>query len=81
MFNRRQFIRGLAAGALAKFRAAALAPSSNAGTPTLYYMDGYHGGVKGHMPAGCWRDILSAMREFPEWKLSLDVEASSWEVL
>jgi alpha-mannosidase len=81
MFNRRQFIRGLAAGAFAKFRAAALAPSSNAGTPILYYMDGYHGGVKGHMPAGCWRDILSAMREFPEWKLSLDVEPSSWEVL
>jgi alpha-mannosidase len=33
------------------------------------------------MPAGCWRDILSAMREFPDWKISLDVEASSWEVL
>jgi alpha-mannosidase len=81
MFNRREFIRGLAIAASANIRAAALVPGSNEQTPTLYFMDGYHGGVRGHMPPGCWRDILSAMREFPEWKLSLDVEPSSWEVL
>jgi alpha-mannosidase len=81
MFNRREFIQGLALAASANIRAVALIPDSNEQTPTLYFMDGYHGGVRGHMPAGCWRDILSAMREFPEWKLSLDVEPSSWEVL
>jgi alpha-mannosidase len=52
-----------------------------ASTPTLYYVDGYHGGVKGHMPAGSWRDILNAMREFPDWKICLDIEPASWEVL
>ncbi len=52
-----------------------------ASTPTLYYMDGYHGGVRGHMPEGCWRDILGAMDRHAEWKLSLDVEADSWWVL
>jgi alpha-mannosidase len=81
MFNRREFIRGLAVAASANLRAAALVAETNDRIPTLYYMDGYHGGVRGHMPPGCWRDILNAMREFPEWKLSLDVEASSWEVL
>lgn len=50
-------------------------------TPILYYVDGYHGGVKGHMPAGSWRDILNALREFPHWKLCLDIEPASWDVL
>jgi len=53
----------------------------NGGTPTLYYADGYHGGVAGHMPSGSWRDILNAMRELPAWKLSLDIEPESWAVL
>jgi len=33
------------------------------------------------MPEGCWRDIVEAMDRNPGWKLSLDVEASSWSVL
>ncbi len=49
--------------------------------PTISYMDGYHGGVVGHMPPGSWRDILSALDQFPTWKISLDIEAASWEVL
>ena len=51
------------------------------GVPTVYFADGYHGGVKGHMPAGAWRDILNVMREIPQWKLSLDIEPESWDVL
>ena len=47
----------------------------------LYYMDGYHGGIRGHMPLGCWRDILEMLRMCPEWKLSVDVEPISWEFL
>ena len=50
-------------------------------TPTLYYVDGYHGGVRGHMPAGSWRDILNTLRDLPDWKLCLDIEPASWEVL
>jgi len=47
----------------------------------LYFTDGYHGGAKGHMPAGAWRDILDAMREIPHWKLCLDIEPESWDAL
>ncbi|HVA90272.1 MAG TPA: hypothetical protein VNL71_10560, partial [Chloroflexota bacterium] len=47
----------------------------------LYYVDGYHGGVKGHMPLGAWRDILQALRRTPDWKLALDIEPISWAVL
>ncbi len=54
---------------------------ANEGVPTVYYVDGYHGGVRGHMPAGAWRDILNRLRSFPAWKVSLDIEPASWEVL
>ena len=47
----------------------------------LYYVDGYHGGVKGHMPLGAWRDILQTLRRRPDWKLALDIEPVSWAVL
>ena len=50
-------------------------------TPTIYFVDGYHGGIKGHMPAGAWRDILTVLRALPEWKISLEIEPASWTAL
>lgn len=47
----------------------------------LYYIDGYHGGIRGHMPLGCWRDILETLKSNPAWKLCLDVEPISWDAL
>ena len=47
----------------------------------LYYMDGYHGGIRGHMPLGCWRDILDQLNLHPEWRLSIDAEPISWDYL
>lgn len=55
--------------------------SLGADVSTVFYIDGYHGGARGHMPAGSWRDILEALQKWPEWKLSLDIEPGSWEVL
>jgi alpha-mannosidase len=81
--NRRELMRSLgAAGVLLAAGDKALFASNTAdATPTLYYMDGYHGGAVGHMPLGCWRDIVETMRLRPDWKLSLDVEAPSWAIL
>ncbi|MFT4143966.1 MAG: hypothetical protein QM644_05870 [Mobilitalea sp.] len=47
----------------------------------LYFVDGYHGGIEGHMPVGSWEDILDAMERHPEWKISLEIEPESWEHL
>src|SRR5205809_423037 len=70
----------------AKTAAAALSPlvtrttrGDNGPAPTVYYVDGYHGGIRGHMRLGCWRDILDRMREFPSWKVSLDIEPESFQ--
>ncbi|MBR6771911.1 MAG: hypothetical protein IKM29_00810 [Clostridia bacterium] len=46
---------------------------------TLYFVDGYHGGIDGHMPVGSWQDILEALDRLPEWTVSLDVEPESYE--
>ncbi|MGC2401421.1 MAG: glycoside hydrolase family 38 C-terminal domain-containing protein [Acidobacteriaceae bacterium] len=81
MINRRKFIEGVVLSSAGNLRLHPAFARDGSAPPILYYMDGYHGGVRGHMPAGCWRDILSALREFPDWKLSFDVEPSSWKVL
>jgi alpha-mannosidase len=78
--DRREFVKRLG-GAVLGSRPAFAQLKDQGATPTLYYADGYHGGVRGHMPAGCWRDILNSLRRLPDWKLSLDVEPASWNVL
>lgn len=47
----------------------------------LYFIDGYHGGIEGHMPAGSWEDILEALDEYKDWKLSLEIEPESFDYL
>jgi alpha-mannosidase len=80
--NRRAFVSLLsAAGASTAVKTIGAQSNGDESTPTIYFADGYHGGVKGHMPAGAWRDILNTMRDIPRWKLCLDIEAATWEVL
>jgi alpha-mannosidase len=79
--KRRRFTKLLGLGALAGTRIAQAQNTGGVTTPTLYYVDGYHGGVRGHMPAGSWRDILNTLRAVPQWKLCLDIEPASWDVL
>jgi alpha-mannosidase len=80
--NRRAFVQILsAAGASAAVKPLGAQATGDQSTPTLYFVDGYHGGVKGHMPAGSWRDILNTLRDISRWKLCLDIEAATWEVL
>lgn len=47
----------------------------------VFYMDGYHGGIYGHMPFGSIRDILDTMKEIPDWKIHLDIEPVSFDYL
>src|ERR1700749_4515376 len=67
--NRRKFVRNVSLGLAATATELAAAQDSSGATPTLYFVDGYHGGAKGHMPAGSWRDILNALKTYPKWKL------------
>lgn len=75
---RRRDFGKVTAGAIA---AAAQMAAEQAAVPTVYFVDGYHGGAIGHMPPGSWRDILKSLRDLPQWKVSLDIEPISWDVL
>lgn len=75
--NRRDFAKRFGA-AVAGYGSAMGQTQEGGGAPTLYYVDGYHGGSRGHMPPGSWRDILNALRARPEWKISFDIEPASW---
>jgi alpha-mannosidase len=77
-------IRAAAAtgAALAAHRARADDPASpaaaNPGDRIFYYVDGYHGGVDGHMPPDSLRNVLDGLDKFPEWKVSFEIEPYSW---
>jgi len=43
-----------------------------------WYVNGYHGGIRGHMPMGCIRDIVNALETYPEWKLDMELEPASY---
>ncbi len=49
--------------------------------PTVYFADGWHGGAYGHMPIGALRDVLRFLEQTPDWKVCLEIEPMSWEVL
>lgn len=46
----------------------------------FYYVDGYHGGVDGHMPPDSLRNVLDGLEKFPHWKVSFEIEPYSWAV-
>ena len=50
-------------------------------SPALYFVDGYHGGLKGHMPQGSVADILNGLDKIPDWKVSLEIEPLSFDYL
>lgn len=46
-----------------------------------YFIDGYHGGVYGHYPAGFTRFITSQLEAHPHWKINLEIEPETWDAV
>jgi alpha-mannosidase len=74
--NRREFMASVAVSAGGLLPAQPERP-----VPTVYFADGWHGGVYGHMPMGAWRDILRFLEQTPDWKVCLEIEPMSWDPL
>lgn len=49
--------------------------------PTLYFVDGFHGGIKGHMAPGSVADVLHGLEANPDWRVELEIEPISFEYL
>lgn len=43
-----------------------------------YFIDGFHGGIWGHYPAGYTSYIVEQLNKFPEWKVNLEIEPETW---
>jgi alpha-mannosidase len=44
-----------------------------------YFIDGYHGGVWGHYPAGYTGFISDMLEKNPFWKINLEIEPETWD--
>jgi alpha-mannosidase len=44
-----------------------------------YFIDGYHGGIYGHLPPWQTRFMVDKLRQYPDWKINLELEPESWD--
>src|SRR5215212_1862481 len=55
-------------------------PAPGGSGDVFYYVDGYHGGIDGHMPPDSLRNVLDGLDRFPRWKVTFEIEPYSWAV-
>ena len=61
---------------------ACVSPAVASDEPTAaYFVDGVHGGVYGHYPAGYTAFLVAQMKANPNWKISLEIEPETWDVV
>src|SRR5450755_2729909 len=48
---------------------------------TAYFIDGYHGGIYGHLPAWQTNFMVEKLAQFPDWKINLELEPESWDTI
>lgn len=46
-----------------------------------YFIDGYHGGVYGHYPAGYTQFVTGQLQANPDWKINLEIEPETWDMV
>ncbi|HEY4207269.1 MAG TPA: glycosyl hydrolase, partial [Puia sp.] len=51
-----------------------------AGQPA-YFIDGYHGGIYGHIPSWQTKFMVEKLAQYPDWKINLELEPESWDTI
>lgn len=46
---------------------------------TAYFIDGYHGGIYGHLPSWQTKFMVEKLALYPDWKINLELEPESWD--
>jgi len=49
------------------------------GGDTAYFIDGYHGGIYGHLPEWQTKFMVEQLAAHPDWKINLELEPESWD--
>lgn len=62
---------------------AQVAPGAAApgGAVPAYFIDGYHGGIYGHIPPWQTRFMVDKLHQYPDWKINLEIEPESWDTI
>jgi alpha-mannosidase len=48
---------------------------------SAWFIDGFHGGVYGHYPAGYTGFLVEQLKKNPDWKINLEIEPATWDVV
>ena len=48
---------------------------------TAYFIDGYHGGIYGHLPPWQTKFMVEKLGQYPDWKINLELEPESWDTI
>jgi alpha-mannosidase len=48
---------------------------------TAYFIDGYHGGIYGHIPSWQTKFMVEKLAQYPDWKINLELEPESWDTI
>lgn len=48
---------------------------------TAYFIDGYHGGIYGHLPGWQTKFMVEKLGQYPDWKINLELEPESWDTI
>src|SRR3954469_8686434 len=46
-----------------------------------YFIDGYHGGIYGHIPSWQTKFMVEKLAQYPDWKINLELEPESWDTI
>jgi alpha-mannosidase len=46
---------------------------------TAYFVDGYHGGIYGHLPPWQTKFMVEKLGQYQDWKINLELEPESWD--
>jgi len=48
---------------------------------TAYFIDGYHGGIYGHIPSWQTKFMVEKLAQYPDWTINLELEPESWDTI
>ncbi len=46
-----------------------------------FFIDGYHGGIYGHIPPWQTKFMVDKLDQCPDWKINLELEPESWDTI
>jgi len=46
-----------------------------------FFIDGYHGGIYGHLPVWQTKFMVDKLNQYPNWRINLELEPESWDTI